>query len=145
MAPSVFKHAGSAIVRIAESFNQHVPLEERKVDAMSMMGGPKKTLSQRLPVLQRIPFLSTRATPAVADNGPLGKPYPHVRQRELVAAACGVVLSQIPGHNPARHKMPALAAEWLARYEAGEDLNGWFGATRNQAPRQTGTASATSL
>jgi predicted metal-dependent hydrolase len=129
IAPSVFKHAMSAMLTAAEGFNKHVPLEDRKVDAMSMFGGRKKTLSQRLPFLQWLPFLPKSPLSGVPDYGPFGELYPHVRQREKLAAAYGVVRSQIPGHNPARHKMPALAAEWLARYDAGYDCARWYTTT----------------
>jgi predicted metal-dependent hydrolase len=133
VAPSVFKHAGSAIVTAAHGFNAHIPLEDRKVDAMSMLGGPRKTIAQRLPLLQWLPFVPKHSSLGVPDHGPLGKPYPHVPQWEKLAAAFGVVRSQIPGHNPANHKMPELAAEWLARYEAGYDVTRWYTATSNRA------------
>ncbi len=122
IAPSVFKHIGSALLAAAEGFNAHVPLEQRKVDAMSMTGGRGliADLSQRFPVLSRL--LSVE----VPDCGPLQKVYPNVRLRERLAAAYGVVRSQIPGHDPAHHRLPALAAEWFARYDAGDDVTRWY-------------------
>jgi hypothetical protein len=56
-----------------------------------------------------------------------------VRLREQLAAAYGVVRSQIPGHNPAHVKLPTLAGEWLARYDAGYDVSQWYSAARNQS------------
>jgi hypothetical protein len=41
--------------------------------------------------------------------------------------------SQLPGHNPAKTKMPALANEWLARYEAGYDVTRWYTGPDDQA------------
>lgn len=126
VAPSAFKHAGSAMMTAAAGFNKHVPLEQRKVDAMSMSGGSgwKSTLSQRFPVLQK--YLSSD----VPDHGPLERVYPNVRWSEQLAAAYGVLRSQLPGHDPAHQKLPALAEEWLARYDAGHDLTRWYTAHR---------------
>jgi predicted metal-dependent hydrolase len=133
VAPSVFKHAASALVTAARGFNAHVPLEDRKVDAMSMLGGPRKSITQRLPLLQWLPFVPKHSSSNVADHGPLGQPYPHVPQWEKLVAAFGVVRSQIPGHNPANHTMPELAAEWLARYDAGYDVTRWYTAASDRA------------
>jgi predicted metal-dependent hydrolase len=126
VAPSVFKHAGSAMMTAAAGFNKHVPLEDRKVDAMSMSGGQgwKQTLSQRIPVLKKYPFME------FPDYGPLEQIYPDMRLREKLVAAYGVVRSQIPGHNPAHQKLPALAVEWFARYDAGQDVSRWYTAHR---------------
>ncbi|MGB3483284.1 MAG: metal-dependent hydrolase [Mycobacterium sp.] len=128
VAPSVFKHAGAAMTTAAKGFNKYIPLEERRVDAMSMSGGPglKKTLVQRFPVLQKCPFLE------VPDYGPHQQIYSQVRLREKLAAAYGVVRSQIPGHNPAHQQLPALASEWFARYDAGHDVTRWYTAARAQ-------------
>jgi predicted metal-dependent hydrolase len=128
VAPSVFAHVGSAMVTAADGFNKHVPLEERKVDAMSMFSSPdwKRTLSQKFPSLQKYPYFD------VAGHGPIEKPYPHVRLREQLTAAYGVVRSQIPGHKHARDKLPALAREWHARYDAGYDVTRWYTAAHNE-------------
>ncbi|WP_059017495.1 metal-dependent hydrolase [Mycobacterium sp. M26] len=128
VAPSVFAHAGSVMVKAAEGFNRHVPTAIRKVDAGSMFGNQrwKTALTQRFPSAHKLPFIGS------PKFGPFGKPYPHVPLREQAAAAFGVFRSQIPGHNPARQKLPALAAEWLARYDAGYDVTRWYTAAGNQ-------------
>jgi predicted metal-dependent hydrolase len=122
VAPSVFRHVGSVMRTAAAGFNKHVPLADRKVDAMSMFGGPgvKTTLLKKLPFVD-VPY-----------HGPFASPYAHLRQREQVAAAYGVVRSQIPGHDPAHEKLPAFAAEWFARYDAGHDVTRWYGAAQSQ-------------
>jgi len=124
VAPGVFKHAGSALSGLAKGFNKNVPLADRKVDAMSMFGGPslRQVLVQRAPILQK--YLGAELT----DHGPFGLLYPHVRQREKFVAAAGVLRSQIPGHDPAHAKLPALAAEWLQRYDDGYDCTRWYSA-----------------
>lgn len=130
VAPSVFQHGGEVMVNACRSFNKHIPLEVRKVDATSMFGSPglKSTLAQRFPFLQK----SGRFD--IPDYGPIQKFYPHIPLREQAAAAFGVMRSQIPGHKPAKQKMPPLAAEWLARYEAGYDVTHWYTAGK-QAPQ----------
>lgn len=122
VAPSVFKHVGAAMMTAAEGFNKHVPLEERKVDAMSMFGGPglKKTLQQKLPFFD------------VPDSEPFEHAYARVRRRDQWTAAYGVVRSQFPGRNPAREKLPALASEWVARYDSGYDVTQWYTAAGDQ-------------
>jgi predicted metal-dependent hydrolase len=130
MAPSVFQHGGEVMVKATRGFNKHIPLEERKVDATSMFGSPgiKATLAQRFPFLQKYRRFD------IPNFGPIQKFYPHVSMREQAAAALGVIRSQIPGHNPAKQKLPPLAAEWLARYEAGYDVTRWYTAG-NEASR----------
>lgn len=38
MAPSIFRHVWSVLRIACEGFNKHVPLEDRKIDALSMFG-----------------------------------------------------------------------------------------------------------
>ncbi|MGY4712886.1 metal-dependent hydrolase [Mycolicibacterium sp. CBM1] len=131
VAPSVFQHGLEAIVKAANSFNENIPLEERKVDATSMFGSPglKVRMAQRFPSLRRYrPF-------DIPDNGPIQKFYPHIPLRVQARAALGVIRSQIPGHDPARHKLPPLAAQWLDRYEAGYDVTRWYTAANSDAAR----------
>lgn len=130
VAPSVFTHAGSVMMKAAEGFNRHVPLAQRKVDATSMSGGPgwKRAVVARFPRLARFRAFD------IPDFGPLEKIYPHVRLREKLTATYGVLRSQIPGHNPACQELPALAAEWFARYDAGHDVTRWYTNTRQGEP-----------
>lgn len=128
VARSVFNHAGSVIVRAADSFNKNLPLADRMVDARSMFGGVGwiTSLLQRLPLLQKLPALQKQPYSDGPDYGPVERLYRHVPQREQIAAAYGVARSQIPGHNPAGVKLPPLAIEWLARYDAGHDVTRWY-------------------
>ena len=128
LAPSVFNHATSVVVKTAQGFNEHVPLSDRRVDAMSMFGQYWKVA-----LVQRFPSLKKVLTVDIPDNGPYMRPYHQVLLREQLAAVYGVVRSQIPGHKPARQKMPTLASEWLARYEAGYDVTRWYSAARKGA------------
>ncbi|WP_396931711.1 metal-dependent hydrolase [Mycolicibacterium sp.] len=129
IAPSVFSHTGAVIEKAVNSFNTVIPLDERKVDATSMFGNPwlKTTVANKFPRLKNYRQFQ------IPDNGPVQKFYPHIPLREQAVAAFGVMRSQIPGHRPAKHKMPALAAEWLARYEAGYDVTRWYTASNSNA------------
>jgi predicted metal-dependent hydrolase len=129
VAPSVFKHGAGVLFTAAKGFNKHVPLEDRKIDAMSMFGGQERQKCAR-----RLPFFKKKPPAAVRDYGPFEQPYRDVPQRDQWAAAYGVLRSQIPGHNPTHQKLPALAAEWLARYDAGYDVTRWYTADRPQSP-----------
>lgn len=125
--PSIFKHVW-AVLRVAcEGFNEHVPLEERKVDAMSMFGMQrrKNDLLRRLPGVHR-PY-----------HGPGGNAFGHLPIREQLVAMAGVVRSQIPGHDPAHEKLPALADEWFTRYAAGYEVTKWYTADREQIPNSS--------
>ncbi|PND55035.1 metal-dependent hydrolase [Mycobacterium sp. ENV421] len=121
ISPSVFGHTGAVIGAAVDSFNRLIPLEERKVDATSMYGPDINAA-----LVQRFPFLKRFRRFNLPDNGPNQRMYPHIPLRVQAVAALGVLRSQIPGHDPGRHKMPALAAEWLERYEAGYDVTRWY-------------------
>ncbi|MUL63433.1 metal-dependent hydrolase [Mycobacterium sp. CBMA 234] len=116
VAPSIFAHVGAVMTAINNSFNELIPLKERKVDAMWADGTRrwKKALSQR--------FSSFN----FPDYGPCDGAYTHIPRRQQLAAAYGCVRSQMPGHDPAHAKLPALATEWLARYDAGYDVTRWY-------------------
>ena len=116
MAPSVFKHVWSVIRGATEGFNKHVPVEERKIDALSMFG----MQARKKALLQRLPFID------VPNDGPFANAFSHLPKREILAAVRGVVRSQIPGHDPAHEKLPTLADEWFARYEAGYEVTQWY-------------------
>ncbi|CAN5788146.1 metal-dependent hydrolase [soil metagenome] len=122
IAPSVFKHGASAMRTAAQGFNHHLPLEVREVDAMSMFGSQ----AWKFPILRRFPFLQKYSIFRVPDDGPIEPLYPHVPFREQLAAAYGVMRSQIPGHDPAQQQLPAFATEWLARHKAGYDVTRWY-------------------
>jgi len=130
IAPAVFDHGGAVMVRAARSFNKHISLEERRIDATSIFGSElwKVALTQKFPSLQKYRRFAT------SGNGPIQRLYSNIPLREQIAVALGVMRSQIPGHNPANQKLPPLAAEWLARYEAGYDVTRWYTAG-NEAPQ----------
>ncbi|KUI25506.1 metal-dependent hydrolase [Mycobacterium sp. GA-2829] len=120
VAPSVFAHVWAALRVACEGFNKHVPLADRRVDALSMFGmqARKKALLQRFPRL------------GVPYDGPVDNAFRRLPKREMLTAFTGVVRSQIPGHDPAHEKLPDLAQEWFDRYEAGYEVTRWYTAAK---------------
>jgi predicted metal-dependent hydrolase len=122
IAPTVFRHGEALMVKTASSFNKRIPLEERRVDATSIFGSEL----WKVALIKRFPSLQKRRLFALPDDGPLQRLYSHIPLREQAAVALGVMRSQLPGHNPAKQKLPRFAVEWLARYEAGYDVTRWY-------------------
>jgi predicted metal-dependent hydrolase len=115
-APSIFKHVMGIIRMACEDFNKHVPLSERKVDAMSTF----RIHRRKKALLQRLPFVDA------ANDGPFANAFTQLPLREQLVAMTGVVRSQIPGHDPTHEKLPALAQRWFDRYDAGYDVTRWY-------------------
>ncbi|WP_040792265.1 metal-dependent hydrolase [Nocardia paucivorans] len=115
-APSVFKHVLDVVELASAGFNKHVPLEERKVDALAMFARYRRmqTLRKLIPGLRP------------ADNGPMLRAFDVLPLREQLVALAGIIRSQLPRHNPAHEKLPALAGEWFERYDAGYDVQRWY-------------------
>ena len=116
MAPSIFQHVMQVIRQACEGFNKHVPLEERKIDALSMFASyrRKQNLKRRIPLLH------------AEDNGPMLRAFDDLPLGEQLIALAGVIRSQLPRHNPDHEKLPALANLWFERYEAGYDVTRWY-------------------
>src|SRR6478752_5519639 len=87
VAPSIFKHVMDVVRLACDGFNKHLPLEVRKVDALSAFAleRRKNTILKRL---GRIP-----------DFGPFASAFHDLPVREQLVALSGIVRSQIPGHN----------------------------------------------
>lgn len=67
------------------------------------------------------------------NYGPLQNAFAHLPKREMAAAMVGIVRSQIPGHDPEHETLPALAAEWFDRFDAGYDVTNWYTADNKKA------------
>jgi len=50
--------------------------------------------------------------------------------KELLATGVRLVASQLPHHQPEHQPIPQLAAEWLARYDEGENMTVGYSAPR---------------
>jgi hypothetical protein len=121
VAPSIFKHVMDCVRMACNGFNKHLPLEVRKVDALSAFALERRK-NTILKKLGRIP-----------DFGPFTSAFHDLPVREQLVALSGIVRSQIPGHNPEHEKLPALAAEWFERYDAGYDVTHWYTAGKQSA------------
>ncbi|MFC4372835.1 metal-dependent hydrolase [Nocardia halotolerans] len=116
VAPSIFRHVLQVIRVACAGFNEHVPLADRQVDALSMFASYRnqQTLRRLLPGLRP------------ADNGTMPRAFDDLGLREQLVAMAGIVRSQLPRHNPAHESLPALADEWFRRYDEGYDVTRWY-------------------
>lgn len=115
-APSVFAHVLDVIAIACKGFNEHVPLEERRIDAMSMFARHRR--KQKLRKL--LPFLEYQ------DYGAMPRAFDVLPLREQLVALAGVIRSQMPKHNPDHEKLPALADVWFRRFDDGYDVTRWY-------------------
>ncbi|MDO3647928.1 metal-dependent hydrolase [Nocardia mangyaensis] len=117
VAPSIFRHVMQVIRVACAGFNEHVPLEERQVDAMSMFASYRNQQKLR----RLLPFLG-----APIENGTSPRAFDDLALREQLVALVGIVRSQMPHHNPAHENLPELANEWFRRYDEGYDVTRWY-------------------
>lgn len=113
--PGVVKHLMSVMAIIVDGVNAHVPLEDRKVDARTLL----PTFGMRQALRQRIPF----GRPAVAPPPP---PFGTVPRSEKMVAAGRVLLSQSPFHDPTHSALPEFADRWFERWDRGGDVTRWY-------------------
>ena len=116
VAPSVFRHVLHVIRLACQGFNDHVPLEDRGIDALSMFASYRR--AQRL--RRWLPLLRAQ------DHGPMPRAFDDRPLAEQLVALAGVVRSQLPKHDPAHEKLPVLADVWFRRYEDGYDVTRWY-------------------
>lgn len=115
-APSVFNHVLDVIAIACRGFNEHVPLEERGVDAMSMFARHRATQKIR----KLVPGMS------YTDYGPSPRAFAGLPLRQQLTALRGTVRSQLPRHSPEHEDLPVLADEWFTRFDAGYDVTRWY-------------------
>lgn len=116
VAPSIFKHVMKVIEIACAGFNEHVPLEDRQVDAMAMFARyrAKQTLDKLIPGREPV------------HNGTMPRAFDDLPLRAQLTALVGVVRSQLPKHNPDHEKLPELAGRWFQRYDDGYDVTRWY-------------------
>ncbi|MEV6770322.1 metal-dependent hydrolase [Nocardia sp. NPDC051030] len=127
VAPSIFRHVMRMIRIACEGFNEHVPLEDRKSDAMGMFASHRNMQKLR----GWLPWLDAQ------DNGPMPRAFDSLALGEQLIALRGIIRSQLPKHNPAHEQLPALADVWFRRYEAGYDVAHWYTADAIAAEAQS--------
>lgn len=112
-----FAHAAGVYTEILESFEEHVPFEDRLVDTRRVV--PRRAwmyeLGVRTPLLAR---LVRGAYPAAFEP---------VSSKVLGRTFARLMLSQLPHHRPANEPVPAFADAWFAAYERGEDMTRFEG------------------
>ncbi len=114
-APKVFDHVSRIYNLILDDFEEHVPAEDRHIDArvISPSGLYLSELGDRIPGGRR----------SRAGRSMLG----HVRGRDLFTMLWRESLAQTPRHNPANEPLPAWADEWHRAYDAGSDVATYAG------------------
>lgn len=123
MAPSIFAHVMKVLRVACAGFNEHVPLADRKVDALSMFATHRRKQQLR----KWIPGLRAQ------DFGPMPRAFDHLPLGEQLIALVGIIRSQLPKHNPDHEKLPALADVWFQRFDAGYDVTHWYTADARAA------------
>ncbi len=114
--PSVLRHMGKVMRITAEGINAAVPVEERIVDARNILPGRqvRRTIGEKVPLLA----------------GDLDLRYPSAQeaipQSVQLRTNLRILASQVPNHDPEHQPLPPFAAEWMARYERGDDVSRWF-------------------
>ncbi|MGB8502032.1 metal-dependent hydrolase [Mycobacterium sp.] len=114
--PGIVKHLAQVLEIVADGVNAHVPLEERKVDARTLMPGYR--------VRESLKGKSRFGKWATAQSAPPAY-YPVPWGQKIVASA-RILMSQTPFHNPAHEPLPEFADRWFERYERGDDVCHWY-------------------
>lgn len=114
--PRVFRHLTAVTRIIADGVNAHVPEQDRKLDARTLL----PAFGMREALRQRLPFGGKPSTP------PTPNAFATVPRKERYVAVCRVLLSQTPFHNPANEPLPRFADRWFERWNAGGDVTRWY-------------------
>jgi predicted metal-dependent hydrolase len=114
--PAVVRHIARVVKVAIDGFNEHVPFEDRLVDARCIM--PDRQLRRQF--AGQLPFLAKGL-----DIGyPTAmEPVPADEQRRAYQRVLG---SQRPGHDPTGQPLPDFATTWFERYERGDDVTRWY-------------------
>ncbi|MBL7498475.1 metal-dependent hydrolase [Frankia sp. CNm7] len=114
--PRVVRHLNRLITLVAAGFNEHVPFEDRKVDARTLVPAEGFRLGMRQKLRLRRGGAHEQP-PAALDFIP---------KRERRAAGRRVLLAQLPGHDPEHQPLPAFVGTWQDRYDAGAPVATWY-------------------
>jgi predicted metal-dependent hydrolase len=107
--PRVVKHLLGVMAIIADGVNTHVPVEDRCVDA--------RTLLPTFGIAQSLRGKRSDVPPAFAG----------VPLKEKLVAGARVLLSQTPFHDPAHDPLPEFAGRWFDHYDNGGNVVRWYG------------------
>ncbi|MGO9033824.1 metal-dependent hydrolase [Mycobacterium sp.] len=115
-----FRHIGTLSARIAKTFDQTIPYEDRGASAQELMSN-SPLLSE---FKYRIPGGSRRLE---RRSGPPNM-FHAVPTRQLATMVWRLVLSQTPNHDPADQPLPGWVDTWMRAYEGGTDMTAFWGA-----------------
>ena len=118
--PSVLRHVAKITKLTTNGINSFVPLDVRKVDTRNVLPGrqARRALGEKLPMLAHG---IDRSYPAANACVP---------PKEQLAATFRLLGSQRPHHDPQHQPLPPFAAEWIKRYDRGDDVSHWFSSRR---------------
>lgn len=58
--------------------------------------------------------------------------YAGIPRRDQLTASYRILLSQLPGHDPAREPLPVFADDWFRHYDDGADIAHWYTSKENR-------------
>ena len=116
---STFKHIADMADRIARTFDEVIPFEDRGASAQALM-------SIKLLVGEFKYRGPGGARRRARDGGPPTL-FSAVPTRGLAAMVWRLLLSQTPHHDPAGQPLPSSADTWMREYERGTDMTTYFG------------------
>lgn len=122
--PSVARHVLGVAKLLAKGFNEHVPWEDRQIDARVL--DSSYGLRQ---LFNRLPGIGDGTPPQ-----PIPNPYVGVSTGERRTSSRRILLTQTPNHDPGHQPLPAFADCWFAQYDAGADVAHWYATTAAAAP-----------
>jgi predicted metal-dependent hydrolase len=120
--PSVARHVLQVTAAIANGFNEHVPWEDRQIDArvLDSAYGIKQALKQ---------------LPLVGDGSP-PEPRPDfyagVPTKDRRTSGRRILMTQTPYHDPEHQPRPEFARGWFAQFDADADVAHWYAAAAAQ-------------
>ncbi|AOS94427.1 hypothetical protein AN931_27375 [Mycobacterium intracellulare subsp. chimaera] len=115
-----FRHIGALSARVARTFDETIPFEDRGASAQELMSN-SPLLSE---FKYRIPGGNRRRA---RRSGPSSL-FHAVPTRQLTNMVWRLVLSQTPNHDPADQPLPGWVDTWIREYERGTDMTSFFGA-----------------
>jgi hypothetical protein len=128
---STFKHVGNMAEKIARTFDEVIPFDERRASAEALM-------SIRL-LVGDFKYRGPGGTRRRARDGGLPSLFNSVPTGELAAMVWRLLLSQTPHHDPADQPLPSSAATWMREYDRGTDMTMYFGRPPATAPPRGGS------
>jgi predicted metal-dependent hydrolase len=115
-----FHHIGELSARIAETFDEVIPFNDRGASARELISNSLLLGEFKY----RIPGGNGRRT---RRAGPPSL-FHAVPTRQLTTMVWRLALSQTPQHDPADQPLPEWAGTWMRAYEQGTDMRAFYGA-----------------